>query len=66
MQADVLERLLRAASFWYGVFRLIMTLVPPKIMWWIHFLGFEGNTEEGLRCLEFASRSDDVKAPLAT
>jgi tetratricopeptide (TPR) repeat protein len=35
-------------------------------MWWIHILGFEGDQQDGLSCLEFASRSDDVKAPLAT
>jgi len=63
---DTLSRLFGAVSFGYGVFRLLVSLIPPKILWWIQFLGFEGNQDEGLTCLEFSSQSADMKAPLAT
>lgn len=63
---DALSRLFGAVSFGYGVFRLLVSLIPPKILWWIQFLGFEGDQDEGLACLEFSSQSTDMKAPLAT
>ncbi len=43
-----------------------MSLVPPKILKLIEFLGFEGDRDLGLRSLDFASHSTDMKAPLAT
>jgi len=63
---DALSRLFGAVSFGYGVFRLLVSLIPPKILWWIQFLGFEGDQDEGLTCLEYCSQSADMKAPLAT
>lgn len=63
---DTLSRLFGAVSFGYGIFRLLVSLIPPKILWWIQFLGFEGDQDEGLTCLEFSSQSADMKAPLAT
>ena len=65
MSKDALSRLLGAVSFGYGVFRLLVSLIPPKILWWIQFLGFEGDQDEGLACLEYCSQSADMKAPLA-
>jgi len=62
---DALSRLFGAVSFGYGVFRLLVSLIPPKILWWIQFLGFEGDQDEGLACLEYCSQSADMKAPLA-
>lgn len=66
MSKDSLSRLFGAVSFGYGVFRLLVSLIPPKILWWIQFLGFEGDQHEGLECLEYCSQSADMKAPLAT
>jgi len=66
MSKDALSRLFGAVSFGYGVFRLLVSLIPPKILWWIQFLGFEGDQDEGLTCLEYCSQSTDMKAPLAT
>jgi len=65
MSKDALSRLLGAVSFGYGVFRLLVSLIPPKILWWIQFLGFDGDQDEGLACLEYCSQSADMKAPLA-
>jgi len=65
MSKDALSRLLGAVSFGYGVFRLLVSLIPPKILRWIQFLGFEGDQDEGLACLEYCSQSADMKAPLA-
>jgi len=62
---DALGRLLGAVSFGYGVFRLLVSLIPPKILWWIQFLGFDGDQDEGLACLEYCGQSADMKAPLA-
>ena len=66
MNAEMIARLYGAISFGYGAFQLFISLVPPKILWWIQFLGFEGDQQEGLECLERASNTEDMKSPLAT
>ena len=53
-------------NFGYGTFQLCMSMVPPKILKLIEFLGFEGERDVGLACLDYTSRSQDMKAPLAT
>ena len=63
---DALARLFGAVNFGYGVFQLLVSLIPPKILRLIQFLGFEGDQEEGLKSLEYCSQSADMKAPLAT
>ena len=63
---DVLERLLGSVSLGYGVFQLAISLIPPKLLKIIKFLGFDGDREMGLKALEFASQSKDMKAPLAS
>jgi len=55
-----------AVNFGYGTFQLCMSMVPPKILKLIEFLGFEGERDVGLACLDYTSRSQDMKAPLAT
>ncbi|GAB1609947.1 tetratricopeptide repeat protein 39C-like [Argonauta hians] len=62
---DVLERLLGAVNFGYGTFQLCVSMVPPKILKLIEFLGFEGDREAGLAALNETSNSKDMKAPLA-
>ena len=63
---DVLSRLLGAVNFGYGTFQLCISMVPPKILKLIEFLGFEGDGVAGLAALEFTSQSKDMKGPLAT
>ena len=62
----VLERLLGAVSFGYGCFQLGLSLIPPKILKIIEFLGFEGDRGEGLGALKCASESTDMKASVAS
>ncbi|BFZ21000.1 hypothetical protein BsWGS_24039 [Bradybaena similaris] len=66
LPAEVLTRLMGAVNFGYGTFQLCLSMVPPKILKLIEFLGFEGDREVGLTCLAFTSHSKDMKAPLAT
>ncbi|CAG5134205.1 unnamed protein product, partial [Candidula unifasciata] len=66
LSADVLTRLLGAVNFGYGTFQLCLSMVPPRILKLIEFLGFEGDREVGLSCLAFTSHTKDMKAPLAT
>lgn len=63
---EVLSRLCGAVNFGYGTFQLCISMVPPKILKLIEFLGFEGDREAGLASLEYTSHSKDMKAPLAT
>ncbi|XP_076438121.1 tetratricopeptide repeat protein 39C-like [Babylonia areolata] len=66
LSEDTIGRLLGAVNFGYGAFQLCMSMVPPKILRLIEFLGFEGDREVGLACLDYTSHSRDMKAPLAT
>ena len=63
---DVVARLFGSVSFGYGLFQLCISMVPPKLLKLIEFLGFEGDRDVGISCLEYASQSRDMKAPLAT
>ena len=45
LSEDTLGRLLGAVNFGYGTFQLCMSMVPPKILKLIEFLGFEGERE---------------------
>ncbi|XP_069106835.1 tetratricopeptide repeat protein 39C-like [Argopecten irradians] len=63
---EVLSRLLGAVNFGFGTFQLCISMVPPKILKLIEFLGFEGDRVAGLAALDYTSRSRDMKAPLAT
>lgn len=66
LSEETLARLLGAVNFGYGTFQLCISMVPPKILKLIEFLGFEGDREVGLACLVYTSHSRDMKAPLAT
>ena len=63
---DVLSRLLAAVNFGYGTFQLCISMVPPKILKLIEFLGFDGDRQIGLEALNCTSHSRDMQAPLAT
>ncbi|XP_014662155.1 PREDICTED: tetratricopeptide repeat protein 39C-like isoform X2 [Priapulus caudatus] len=62
---DVLDRLMGSVSFGFGVFQLCVSLMPPNLLRVIQFLGFEGDRDIGLDALILASKSRDMKAPLA-
>lgn len=66
MSPEVLGRLMGAVKFGYGTFQLSISMVPPRILKLIEFLGFEGDRGVGLTCLAYTSHSRDMKAPLAT
>lgn len=63
---EVLSRLQAAVNFGYGTFQLCISMVPPKILKLIEFLGFDGDRQAGLVALNCTSHSRDMKAPLAT
>lgn len=61
-----LKRLMGAISFGYGLFQLAVSLLPPSLLKFISFLGFEGNRRIGITCLKHSRQSEDMRAPLAT
>ena len=62
---DVISRLLGSVNFGYGTFQLCMSMVPPKILKLIEFLGFEADRDAGIAALIYCSHSKDMKASLA-
>lgn len=54
-----------ACSFGYGVFNLAMSLLPDKVLGLMKLLGFHGDRTAGLQALQFAARSNDMRAPMA-
>lgn len=65
LSSAIITRLLGSVSFGHGLLQLVISLVPPKILKIIEFLGFEGDRQIGLKELERASLTKDMKAPLA-
>ena len=55
-----------AVSFGYGMFQLSISMLPPNLLKFISFFGFEGNRNIGISCLMYARTCDDMRAPLAT
>eukprot|EP00058_Branchiostoma_floridae_P003654 XP_002589142.1 hypothetical protein BRAFLDRAFT_114239 [Branchiostoma floridae] len=64
--ADTLGRLLGAVSFGFGLFQLTISMIPPSLLKIVNMLGFRVERDIGLKCLKTASKSQDMKAPLAT
>lgn len=58
-------RLRGAVYFGYGLMNIILSLIPPKLMKLANLFGFHGDRRVGLEALEYASNSQDIKAPLA-
>lgn len=58
-------RLRGAVYFGYGLMNIILSMIPPRLLKLANLLGFQGNRKVGLQALEFASNSQDMKAPLA-
>ena len=63
---QTIRRLMAAVSFGYGIFHLAVSLLPPKLLNIIHFLGFEGDRQTGIQALHFARQGPDMRGPLAT
>lgn len=63
---EVLDRLQGAVNFGYGTFQICISMIPPKILKIIEFLGFEGDRGIGLTALNYTCNSDALNAPLAT
>lgn len=63
---ELLDRLQGAVNFGYGTFQICISMIPPKILKIIEFLGFEGDRVLGLKALNYTSDSDAMNAPLAT
>lgn len=63
---SVVARLMAGVSFGYGIFQLCVSYVPPPLLRFIHFLGFEGDRKAALSALNFTRQSNDFRAPLAT
>ncbi|XP_019632782.1 PREDICTED: tetratricopeptide repeat protein 39C-like [Branchiostoma belcheri] len=63
---ETLGRLLGAVSFGYGLFQLTISMIPPSLLKIVNMLGFRVERDIGLKCLKTASKSQDMKAPLAT
>jgi tetratricopeptide (TPR) repeat protein len=59
------DRLRGAVYFGYGIMNIVLSLIPPKLMKLANLFGFSGDRRLGLQALEFASHSQDMKAPLA-
>ncbi|XP_077413208.1 tetratricopeptide repeat protein 39C-like [Vanacampus margaritifer] len=64
--AEDLDRLKGSVSFGYGLFHLCISMVPPHLLKIVNLLGFPGDRLQGLSALAYASKSKDMKAPLAT
>ena len=63
---QIIRRLMAAVSFGYGIFHLAVSLLPPKLLNIIHFLGFEGDRQTGIQALHFSRQGPDMRGPLAT
>ncbi|XP_022101455.1 tetratricopeptide repeat protein 39C-like [Acanthaster planci] len=62
---ETLGRLCGGVAFGYGLLQLCISMMPPSLLKVVNLLGFRGNREFGLKCLQLASHSQDMKAPLA-
>lgn len=63
--SSALSEVQAAIAFGYGLFNLVVSLTPPKVLQVIQFFGFTGNQELGLACLNYVCHSQDVKAELS-
>lgn len=55
-----------SVHFGFGVFNMVVSLLPPRIMALVSFLGFPSDREFGLDELELSQKLNSVRSPLAT
>ena len=60
-----LQEVQAAIAFGYGLFNLVVSLTPPKVLQLAQLFGFHGNQELGLNCLKYVCNSQDVRAELS-
>lgn len=60
-----LQEVQAAIAFGYGLFNLVVSLTPPKVLHLAQLFGFTGDQELGLSCLKYVSYSQNVKAELS-
>ncbi|XP_078494520.1 tetratricopeptide repeat protein 39C [Ciona intestinalis] len=64
-QKSTLLRLYGAVCFGYGAFNLCVSLIPQNLLRIVNMMGFSGDGVAGMRALQVACDSEDMKAPLA-
>ncbi|CAK8683340.1 unnamed protein product [Clavelina lepadiformis] len=62
---STLLRLYGSVCFGYGAFNLCVSLVPQNLLRIVNMMGFCGDRITGIKALEVACQSEDMKAPLA-
>ena len=65
VQSHALHEVQAAIAFGYGLFNLVVSLTPPKVLQLAQFFGFRGDQELGLSCLTYVCSSQDVRAELS-
>ncbi|XP_055354651.1 tetratricopeptide repeat protein 39C-like [Paramacrobiotus metropolitanus] len=60
-----LGQILGAVCYGFGCFHLMLSLLPPSLLKWLRFLGFEGDLRTGIQALTYCMYSSDWKALLA-
>jgi hypothetical protein len=65
VSSHALHEVQAAIAFGYGLFNLVVSLTPPKVLQLVQFFGFHGNQELGLSCLKYVCASQNVKAELS-
>ncbi|XP_023310382.1 tetratricopeptide repeat protein 39C-like [Anoplophora glabripennis] len=66
IERKVIERLMAAVSFGFGLFQLGISLLPPSLLRLTNILGFAANKQNGIACLMYARLGVDMRTPLAT
>uniref|UniRef100_F7AZ43 Tetratricopeptide repeat protein 39C n=1 Tax=Ciona intestinalis TaxID=7719 RepID=F7AZ43_CIOIN len=64
-QKSTLLRLYGAVCFGYGAINLCVSLIPQNLLRIVNMMGFSGDGVAGMRALQVACDSEDMKAPLA-
>ncbi|GJJ12064.1 hypothetical protein Clacol_006305 [Clathrus columnatus] len=59
------ELIIAGAAFGYGLFNLVISLLPPKIRGVVGFLGFKSDRQLALRALAVAATKNDAHAVFA-
>ena len=65
VNSQALYEVQAAIAFGYGLFNLVVSLTPPKVLQLAQLLGFHGNQGLGLVCLKYVCQSRNVKAELS-
>ncbi|XP_028406019.1 tetratricopeptide repeat protein 39C-like [Dendronephthya gigantea] len=65
VNSQALYEVQAAIAFGYGLFNLVVSLTPPKVLQLAQMLGFHGNQGLGLVCLKYVCQSQNVKAELS-